>query len=42
MKKNKNKNSGVRVMTQQLKVLAALPEDLASFPSTHMVAPNLL
>lgn len=27
--------------TEKLKVLAALPKDLSSFPSTHMVAHNL-
>lgn len=40
MKKNKNKNSGVRVMTQQLKVLAALPGEPGSVPRSHTAAHN--
>lgn len=33
---------GARAMAQQLKVLAALAEDLGSIPSTHMAAHNHL
>jgi hypothetical protein len=37
--KNKNKNGE---MTQQLKALAALPEDRGSIPSIHLEAHNCL
>jgi hypothetical protein len=33
---------GAEEMAQQLRALAALPEDLGSIPSTHMVAHNCL
>ena len=35
-------NKGLGEMAQQLRALAALPEDLGSIPSTHTAAHNCL
>jgi hypothetical protein len=37
-----NSMAGAGEMAQQLKALAALPEDLGSIPSTHMTTYNCL
>jgi hypothetical protein len=38
----KKKETGTAEMALQLRVLAVIPKDLGSIPSTHMAAPNCL
>jgi hypothetical protein len=40
LSQNKNKFTGARKMSQQLRALAAVTEDVSSIPSSHMGAHN--